>query len=331
MTGMQPSLVRAALLAGFVLSVTKAGADAAQCNVEPLPTPHATELPLLYEPRHDELTLEARYLGSSMPVVSAFDFGLRYSYAPFDQRLHLGLKAGGTAGEWGSDRRGPIALTLGGRVAFDFARLMTGVVDVYVLAETDALLLTKHGDPVLRPGAGLGVRVARQIGVEATFNPLIALGDAFRNREKFDGGFGIGVSYDLCTFGTFCDETSRTSTEHDLTPQFYAAATAVKPPEIARQAALCDAVAQALDASRYRPHDKIDSMDAFLRGVAENLTDKPLQDAVNALRDKHEAWRNDWTKSHDAERVAAADGHELTKHCVYEPFPLELKSLFGCQ
>ncbi|HVW25684.1 MAG TPA: hypothetical protein VHC69_09955 [Polyangiaceae bacterium] len=321
----------AALVTCIVLSVTKARADATQCGVDPLPTPHQTELPLLYEPRHDELTLEARYLGSWMPVVSSFDFGLRYSYAPFDQRLHLGLEAGGTAGEWGSDRRGPIALTIGGRVAYDFARLMTGVVDLYVLAEADALVLAKHGDPVLRPGVGLGLRVDRSIGVEATFNPLISLGDAFADGEKFDGGFGIGVSYDFCTLGTFCDEKSRTSIEHDLTPQFYAAAADVKPAEIVRQAALCDAVARALDAARYHPHDKIDSMDAFLRGVAENLTDKPLQDAVNALRNEHIAWLNDWTKSHEAERVAAADGHQLTEHCVYEPFPLELKSLFGCQ
>lgn len=320
------------LLAACLCASSAAGSgDDAQCKLERLPTPHETALPLLYEPRHDELVLDARYLGSYMPVVSAFDFGLRYSFAPFDQRLHLGVRVGGTAGEWGSDRRGPIALTVGARVAYDVRRFMTGVVDLYVLAEADVLLFSKYGDPVLRPGAGLGIRVGRTLGVEATFNPLVALGPAFAHGERIDGGFGIGLSYDLCTLGSFCNEESRTSVEHDLTPDMYAAVAAVKPAEIARQAALCDAVTRALDASRYRPHDKIDSTQAFLRGVEENLADATLRARVTALEKQHVTWRKAWEKSHATEREAAADGQELAEHCVYEPFPLEIAALFGCQ
>lgn len=306
-----------------------ANADPDRCDVTKLPVPNETEFPLLYAPRHDELTVEARYLGSWMPVLSALDFGVRYAFAPFDQRLHLGLKAGGTAGEWGSDRRGSFAFTGGLRVAYDFYRPMSGVIDTYMLVETDVLLFAERGDPVLRPGAGFGFRIGRMIGVEATFNPLVSLGKSFAKGEKFDGGFGIGVSYDLCTIGGACDETSRTPVENDLTPRLYELARHTKV-DAAQQTMLCSAVERALDAGRYRPHDKIDSTEAFLRGVADNLTDPALRAEVQAITAKHVQLRTDWEESHRAERSALADGQHLADHCVYEPFPLELRTILGC-
>jgi hypothetical protein len=326
-------LARIALVAAFVLVPPTGNAraeDDAMCKRDRLPAPNKTEFPLLYEPRHDELPIYVRYMGSSGPVLSALDFGLGYGFAPFDQRLHLGLTAGGTAGEWGSDRRGPIALTLGARVAVDVWRPMTGVIDMYLLLESQFLLLAKTGDPVLRPGAGLGFRVGRMIGIEATFNPLVSLGDSFAQGDEFEPGFGIGVSYDFCNVGTFCNETSRTMKEHDLTPEFYRAAGQIRPADAAKQAALCSAVVVALDAGRYRPRGKIDSTEAFLRGVEENLADPALKNAVHGLRDKHKQSRSDWSKSHDEERSRAADGLQIAEHCVYEPFPVELRSMFGC-
>jgi hypothetical protein len=301
-----------------------------QCRVDILPKAQETEFPLLYQPRHDELTLEARYLGSSLPVLSAVGFGLMYSFAPFDQQLHLGLRAGGTAGEWGSDRRHPIALTLGGRVAVDFLRPMNGVFDLYALVQADALLFAAHGDPVLRPGAGVGVRVVRTIGLELTFDPLVSLGTEFANGEKFVGGFGVGLSYDFCTFGGFCDEETHLVTEHDLTKKLYATVVTIAPKDEIKRQILCAAVAVALDATRYHPHDDIDSTEAFIRGIAENLTDPTLRADIEKLRTEHVAWRTQRAKSRAAARTAAAAGHDIAEHCVYEPFPQEIRATFGC-
>jgi hypothetical protein len=332
MSGLGRVLAQLALVAGFVLPAGNARAeDDGTCKRDVLPAPHETEFPLLYEPRHDELTIYARYMGSYAPVLSAVDFGVGYGFAPLDQRLHLGLTAGGTAGEWGSDRRGPLALTLGARVAYDLWRKMTGVIDIYAVVESQFLLFSRTGDPVFRPGAGAGIRVGRMLGVEATFSPLVSLGDSFARGEKFDAGFGIGVSYDFCNLGSFCNETSRTMTEHDLTPKFYEAAAEIRPTDLTKQAALCKAVSLALDAGRYHPHDDIDSTEAFLRGLEANLDDLALKTAVHGLRAKHQTSRDDWNAGHDKERSAAADGLQIAEHCVYEPSPMELQSLFGCE
>jgi hypothetical protein len=207
---------------------------------------------------------------------------------------------------------------------------MNGVFDLYALVQADALLFAAHGDPVLRPGAGVGVRVVRTIGLELTFDPLVSLGTEFANGEKFVGGFGVGLSYDFCTFGGFCDEETHLVTEHDLTKKLYATVVTIAPKDEIKRQILCAAVAVALDATRYHPHDDIDSTEAFIRGIAENLTDPTLRADIEKLRTEHVAWRTQRAKSRAAARTAAAAGHDIAEHCVYEPFPQEIRATFGC-
>jgi hypothetical protein len=330
---------RPVLAASAALCALFAGApsmaDDARCSIAVLPAPHATEFPLLYPPRHWELTLEVGYLGSSFPVVSAVETTLMYTFAPFDQRWHFGLRAGLTAGRWGSDERGPVGLGLGVRVAQDFARPMSGVIGLYWLAQADAILFATDGDPALRPAAGLGIRVARAIGFEATFSPLVSLGDAFsEGGSRFNGGFGVALDVDACAFFSVCNEHLPAPTTVDLTPQLYAAAARIAQDGVAQKPALCSAVELALDARRYPPVDEGDSTGAFLAGLVAEVTDPTLKAQLETLRARHASLRDQLVNPKTGSRVnarwAAQVDRQLVNECVYVPFPVEIRAAFGC-
>jgi hypothetical protein len=310
------------------------GADDAKCSIAVLPEPHPTEFPLLYSPRHDELTLEVGYLGSSFPVVSAVETTLTYSFAPFDQRWHFGLRAGMTAGRWGSDERGPVGLGLGARVAQDFSRPMSGVLGIFWLAQADVILFAADGDPVLRPAVGLGLRVARALGLEGTFSPLVSLGAPFSGDSAFNGGFGIALHVDACAFFSVCNEKVPSPTTVDLTPQLYSAAQSIAVAYAAQKPALCSAVELALDARQYPPVDEGDSTGAFLAGVAANVTDPGLKAQLMALASKHASLRDQLVNPRTGSRVnarwAAQSNHSLVNECIYSPFPVEIRAAFGC-
>jgi hypothetical protein len=309
-------------------------ADDARCSIALLPEPHATAFPLLYSPRHDELTLEAGYLGSSFPVVSALETTLMYSFAPFDQRWHFGVRAGMTAGRWGSDERGPVGLGFGARVAEDFWRPMSGVLGIYWLAQADAILFAADGDPVLRPAAGLGLRVARALGLEGTFSPLVSLGEPFSGDSSFNGGFGIALHVDACAVFSFCNETAPSPTAVDLTPQLYSAAQGIALAYASEKPALCNAVELALDARQYPPIDQGDSTGAFLAGVAANVADPGLKAQLLALVAKHASLRDQLVNPKTGSRVnarwAAQSSRSLVDECIYSPFPIEIRAAFGC-
>jgi hypothetical protein len=327
----------AACAAAFVAltSNPRAGvADDARCSIALLPEPHPTEFPLLYPPRHDELTLEVGYLGSSFPVVSAVETTLTYSLAPFDQRWHFGLRGGMTAGRWGSDERGPVGLGLGARVAWDFARPLSGVLGIYLLAQGDVILLAADGDPVLRPAAGLGIRVARSLGLEGTFSPLVSLGAPFSGDSRYNGGFGVAMHFDACAFFAFCNESVPSSTAVDLTPQLYSAAQSIARSYAAEKPALCNAVELALDARQYPPVDEGDSARAFLAAVAANVADPALKAQLQALVAKHDSLRDQLVNPKTGSRVnarwAAQSDRLLVNECIYSPFPVEIRAAFGC-
>jgi hypothetical protein len=328
------TLAACAAALAFTANPRAGVADDAKCSIALLPDPHPTEFPLLYSPRHDELTLEAGYLGSSYPVVSALETTLTYSFAPFDQRWHFGLRAGLTAGRWGSDERGPVGLGLGARVAQDFARPLSGVLGIFWLAQADVILFAADGDPVLRPAAGLGVRVARALGLEGTFSPLISLGAPFSGNSAFNGGFGIALHVDFCAFASFCNETVPSPTTVDLTPQLYSAAQRIAVAYAAQKPALCSAVELALDASKYPPVDEGDSTGAFLTAVAENVSDPGLKAQLAALVAKHVSLRDQLVNPKTGSRVnarwAAQSNHLLVNDCIYSPFPVEIRAAFGC-
>lgn len=313
-------------------------ASAARCSVVLLPDPHKTDFPLLYQPRHDELTIEAGYLGSSFPFESAVETTLMYSFAPLDEVWHFGLRAGMNAGRWGSDERGPVGLALGARVAVDLARPLNGVLAVYTFAQADAILLASEGDAVLRPALGLGVRAARAIGLEANGNTVIALGDAFANGDRLAGGLGVTLNFDLCTLGSFCDETPPQQMTVDLTSQLYQAAAHVATRvqnDPAQHKDLCAAVDAALDASHHPSSDPGDSTGPFLLGLAAGVSDPTLKNELSALVQLHAGLRdqlaNPTSGTRIQSRLAAQKGHVLVDDCVYSPFPVELRAQLGCE
>jgi hypothetical protein len=281
----------------------------------------------------DELTLEAAYLGSSAPVKSAIEATLMYSLAPDDEVWHFGVRAGLTAGEWGADGRGPVGLSGGLRVAVDVARPMTSVLGLYLFGQADAIVLASSGDPVLRPALGLGLRAARTIGVEVAFEPLISLGAPFEGNDHVAGGFSFGLSFDFCAIGSWCQEPPQTQTDVDLTPAAYAAAQSLVPADVAGKQALCAAVNDALDAERHPPADANDPTATFLAVLVQDVPDPVLKKKLQGLADLHASSRAELLASRaEARKVAqeAVPGRLLKDHCVYSPFPVELRTQFGC-
>jgi hypothetical protein len=317
---------------------TDNAASAAQCSVALLPDPHKTDFPLLYQPRHDELTLEVGYLASSFPFESALETTLMYSFAPLDEVWHFGLRAGMNAGRWGSDERGPVGLALGARVAVDLRRPLNGLLAVYIFAQADTILLASDGDAVLRPAFGVGVRAARAIGLEVNGNTVIALGDPFANGDRVAGGFGVTLNFDLCVLGSFCDETPPKQTTVDLTSQLYQAAANVATRvqnNPTQHKDLCAAVDAALDASHHPSSDPGDSTGPFLQGLVTGVTDPALKSALSTLAQLHANLReqlvNPTSGTRIQSRLAAQKGHVLVDDCVYSPFPVELRAQLGCE
>jgi hypothetical protein len=324
------TLLAAVALGALLPAAGPASAEETSCRVDALPTPKETQFPLLYQPRHDELTLEAGYRGSSFPMRSAFGFGATYNLALSDQRWHLGVRAVGALGSWGADGRGPFGFGAGLRVAHDLVRPLSGVVDVYALVQADALLAVVHGDPVVRPSLGLGVRAARTVALEASFDPLFAVGSPFDRDTRIAGGFGIVAAFDLCALGSWCNESPKTPTDLDLTLRMYDAASRTTPKDDARHDALCKAIELGLDAAKYPPHDQVDPTKAFLDGALDNVADDDTKKALRGLIEKHVAWRKQLLESREKARWAAAVGRQLEVHCIYSPFPVEIRSAFGC-
>jgi hypothetical protein len=267
-----------------------------------LPEPHASDFPLLYSPRHDELTLGVGYVSSSLPMRSAVETTAMYSLALDDQRIAFGARAGVTAGRWGADDRGPVALGLGARFAIDLARPMGDVLAVYAFLQGDFLLFADQGNDALRAALGLGVRIARAVGLEASAAPIVSLGGPFAGEDRVAGGFAVGLSLDFCAIGGWCNETPKAVSQ----------------------------VETALDAARYPARDGVDATEAFLNGVMENTSDAATRAKLALLVGHHRAWRKQLVDSREAQRCAAAEGRTLAEHDVYSPFPVEIRTYFGC-
>jgi hypothetical protein len=302
--------------------------DACMCAKDTAAPGPTTEFPLLYSPREHELSFEAGYSASSFPLKSALDLTLMYSFAPFDQRLQLGARIGMTAGRWGADDRGPVALRAGARVTGDFARPLSGILDIYTFLQGDVLLLAHEGDDVLRPELGLGLRAGRVISFEAGFAPLVSLGAPFTRGDSVAGGFAFGISLDFCGLGSACNESVPTSKQVDYTQQLYDAASNLTKDSIGT--GLCKAVSIALDGARYAPHDSVDATEAFLRGVAANETDASVKQGVEELARKHAVWRQKLVDNRDAGLEAQANGRVILQSCTYAPLPAELRTAMGC-
>jgi hypothetical protein len=295
-----------------------------------LPEPHASDFPLLYSPRHDELTLEVGYVSSSLPMRSAVETTAMYSLALDDQRIAFGARAGVTAGRWGADDRGPVALGLGARFAIDLVRPMGDVLAVYAFLQGDFLLFADQGNDALRAALGLGVRIARAVALEASASPIVSLGGPFAGEDRVAGGFAVGLSLDFCAIGGWCNETPKAVSQVDRTQELYAEAAALAPADAPARGLLCSAVSTALDAGRYPARDGVDATEAFLNGVMENTSDAATRAKLALLVGHHHAWRKQLVDSREAQRCAAAEGRTLAEHDVYSPFPVEIRTYFGC-
>jgi hypothetical protein len=322
-----------ATCAALLLASATASADGGedlQCRESSAPKYPDSSFPLAYStPRYFELGLEVRYLGDSVPVQSSIAPAAIVGAAWSDHWARLGVRVGGAFGAWGEDGRGPAALLLGVRGAFDIHRFMSGLVALHIPVNTDVLLLSAHGDAVVRfDPVGLGVDVARAVSVDATFDLGISPATPFASGSPLAYGFGIGVTVDFCAFWGACAKSPQTTTDTDLTPDFYAQAT--RAAQSIPHDELCSAVDAAMDPSKYHATSKHDEIHEFLRGVSDNLRTASSKAALAVLERTHDDYRKQLTDSRQAVTNDTRDGRAVLHRCTYAPYPVEIRRVFGC-
>jgi len=246
-----------------------------------------------------------------------------------DQRWRLGMRLGGALGSWGDDRHGWLSLDLGLRARASF--VMEDFFDVYAVAKGDGLMTLPRGPYFgARPGAGLGVRVARAVEVEATFDAALAIGATYTDSDpRFAPGFGVSVGFDMC-FPDGCARTVPPVVHKDFTCSIYERAVAVCSASAEERAELCDAVATAMDGTVSTPRQREDATAAFLRAVAEGVRTPALAARLEAMRAAHREMSRRRDAEDDAERAAARGGRTTVEHCAYAPYAAELRDAFGC-
>jgi hypothetical protein len=96
--------------------------------------------------------------------------------------------------------------------------------------------------------------------------------------------------------------------------------------------ALCKAVASAMDADTTSTTEQFDSIDAFLRGIRDNLpaAASDAHGAIASLVTAHERLLKEVSDARTAERTAAQRQATLPAHCSYAPVAVEIRDALGC-
>ena len=257
--------------------------------------------------------------------------GAEVSVPAWYDRFRLGAFAGSQIGYWGDDVHGPFSFYFGARARLSY--WMGDVFDFYFMARAD-LPLTIKGDAGFRPGAGLGLRIARAISVEATYDVLVPIGASFVNTEHASFvpiGMSLSLLFDACVG---CNRAEKKQVDHDMACRFYNSAKArAARADAAVKKELCDAVPAAmracpdpLAASRVD-----DGMVTFLDGLRRATSSADARALVQHLIDYHAAMLYQWAEYEQEVSLATRDGHKLTERWTYAPVPGDLVDYLGCR
>jgi hypothetical protein len=246
---------------------------------------------------------------------------------PFvDQRVRPALFTGIKLGAWADETHGPFGFVEGAR--FRWSPLMWDVFDVYLVARGD-FDLDPGASAVFRPGAGLGVRVARMLAVEATWDVTVPLGSPFagtRYPSLVPFGISFGALFDAC-FG--CNRSPPPQASRDLACQLYRAAANLKP---ANHKAICDALPVAMTAypDPLQASREQDGAGTFLQELAKAVPGDDAKSEIRGLVALHQSLLSDWSAYERQAAAAAERGRRLGERWTYAPVPGEIRAFFGC-
>ncbi|MGH7440102.1 MAG: hypothetical protein ACRENE_30800, partial [Polyangiaceae bacterium] len=208
---------------------------------------------------------------------------------PFvEQRVRPALFTGFKMGAWADEVHGPFGAVEGARIRL--SPFMWDIFDIYFVAHADFDLQLGQ-TPLFRPGAGIGLRAARLVAVEATWDVTVPMGSSLagtRYPDLVPFGVSFGVAFDAC-FG--CNRAAPPQVQRDLACRLYhAAATHPGNPEI------CGRVNDALSAVPPvgAPREK-DGTAAFLADLATRVKTDAARETIASLVDLHAQLTHDWT------------------------------------
>lgn len=254
-------------------------------------------------------------------VVAGGEIGVPF----FEQRLRPALFTGVKLGGFADEVHGPFAFAEGIRLRV--SPWMWDVFDVYVVLRADVDLQPDAG-AVFRPGAGLGLRAARLIAVEASWDFSFPIDSRFTGTQHPDFvpyGVTFGVLFDACFH---CNRTAPTQVHRDLACRLYQAAAA----PTSAHGEICNAVQRALSA---RPNPESasrldDGTKTFLERLSVEVTSDEAKRAVNGLAQLHGTLTHDWA-SYEARAIAAEQrDRQLAERWTYAPVPADLRAYLGC-
>jgi hypothetical protein len=243
----------------------------------------------------------------------------------YEQRLRPALFSGVKLGAYADEKHEPFAFVEGAR--FRYSPFMWDVFDIYAVARTD-VDLDPGASTVLRPGLGVGVRVARLLAVEATWDVMVPIDSTFigtRHPSFVPYGISFGVLFDSCFK---CNRAAPPQVNRDLACRLYTAAAAKK----AAHGRICDAVRRAMTAT---PDPIVASRDedgtsTFLKALAAAVTGQDEKAEIGALVELHGNLLAQWARYEELSGNLAQNAQRLQERWTYAPVPAELRSYFGC-
>jgi hypothetical protein len=331
----------AVLASGSILAGVAAAADlpprCTGAEIEPAATSGFPLAPV----RERELWVLAGYAGdwNSGNAVTA-DGTLGVEWIPWlnrTQSTRLGLYAGIIGGPWGEGGHAPISGEAAMRFRWSFA--MDDFFDWYLTLRSGAQVAFGGPRVAFHPGAGGGLRVLRAVLIEGVYAPLVAIGDPFEDGRRAEHGIAVTLGVDLCVvvkgLGGCTVALPPSPVPKALACDLYSPAQSICAKwsaDVSAHSALCRAVASAMDADTTSTTEKYDSIDAFLRGVRDNLpaTAGEMRDAVESLVTTHERLLQELSEARAEERIASQHHATFPAHCSYAPVAVEIRDALGC-
>jgi len=200
---------------------------------------------------------------------------------------------------------------------------MGDIWDVYIIGRTD-FPMTGAG-VAFRPGLGVGVRIARALSFEGTWDFLLPIEGEFKNTKEasFVPLAGtLAVSFDLCLS---CNKPEPKAVERNVACRLYNAARRVG------SAAICAGVPKAMAAcpEPMEATREEDGASTFLDALEKDVA-ADVRPTVHALVAAHAALLRQWDVYESRVASVGISKRTLAERWTYAPVPAELRSYLGC-
>jgi hypothetical protein len=249
--------------------------------------------------------------------------GVEVGVPIWNQRLRPSIFAGAQFGYWGDDLHGVASGYFGARMRASV--WMGDIWDFYIVGRTD-FPMTGAG-VAFRPGLGIGVRIARALSFEGTWDFLLPIENDFKNTKEtsFVPLAGtLAVSFDLCMS---CNKPDPKPVDRNVACRLYNAARTMS----TSSTAICAGVPKAMAAcpepmAATREEDGTSTfLDALEQGVSSDA-----KAAVHRLVQMHVALLQQWDAYESRVASVGIAKRTLAERWTYAPVPAELRSYLGC-